>query len=439
MHRRTLRLVLSVLLLMGCGDGAAMDAGLDASVDAGEIEIDGGGDDAGGRDAGMMDAGLDAGPGDAGTDAGASGGDAGPRDAGGFACDPSSLTFDSFIERYSVALCSLSRRCETYPPAWLFLFLSAFCHPAVIASGFAPLRAEVDAGRVLLDPARACSCLDGLSVPTCDTVWRGLLGCAGWVRHSTRPTTCSGPVDCDPGQVCMRPGDVCPGTCDTLPGLGDACGGAIFCAIGLSCVAARCEPMREIGESCDSTWRCQPYLYCDGSGVCTGPAAAGASCGDGAWCVDGLVCTGGVCAAGGLAGARCDLRDRCALRHRCEGSSSRCVRALLPGDACVDTAECPPGFACDGTCTPRPVVGDACPMGDCLGTCVSGTCAPSVDGASCERLAFFIDQCAGACDPATSLCVAPLPAGADCLTGIRCASGLECSGTSHTCVAACVP
>jgi len=178
---------------------------------------------------------------------------------------------------------------------------------------------------------------------------------------------CQGPFQCDASGQCRQD----PGT----PCEGDA-----------ACATDRCDP---VSERCCS-------VGCDGDCALCGP---GGAC---------LMVMGGEI-AGRCDGVRwCDHTGVCVARD---------------GEACVDAADCAPGFFCDrpddlgpGACAPVASEGDAC---DADEGCASGVCA---DGVCCER----------ACDGACETCARPgregeclrADAGAD--PGERCGDGLAC-------------
>lgn len=102
---------------------------------------------------------------------------------------------------------------------------------------------------------------------------------------------------CEPGTRCEPPSDepTGPTTCVRQPGLGEPCSG--FCDVGLYCTVpmgggqAACAPLPGAGEPCAGS-QCAEGLYCDQTvSVCSPPRKEGESCTSSFACEPGFGCT----------------------------------------------------------------------------------------------------------------------------------------------------
>lgn len=168
-------------------------------------------------------------------------------------------------------------------------------------------------------------------------------------------------------------------------GRGEACGGPVGCEAGLECldgvcVVRLCDGLPcglPHGSACADRDACQPSLDCI-EGVCARVAGPGERCVAPDVCRAATECVDGVCVLWPALGEPC--RERCARglcqRGRCTtlAEGERCeVDAFL--DACAD------GLICDGTCIPRPQLGETCglPPATCglsAGCNAESVCAP---------------------------------------------------------------
>lgn len=150
---------------------------------------------------------------------------------------------------------------------------------------------------------------------------------AGCDCGAPTPSTCSGDSDCDSGEVCRD------GTCGPRRDGGGIDGGE------------RTDAGTDAGGTCVSMT------------VCGTPPAC---------CAVGEECVAGACLPGCASGVRCGagLTDCCAAGQVCVGT---CVD---PGDACVDSFDCPTGSFCEPTL---------------------GRCLPQFDPVTCETMPVFGD------------------------------------------------
>ncbi|MBN8617000.1 MAG: hypothetical protein J0L92_40845, partial [Deltaproteobacteria bacterium] len=169
-------------------------------------------------------------------------------------------------------------------------------------------------------------------------------------------------VECAVGLRCARETATC--VRREVASLGEACLGPVECAPGLRCASGVCVDRlcdgapcgRSYGSLCTEPDACEPSLDCN-DGVCARTATPGERCAPPDVCSAGAECVDGVCVRFPGLGESC--RDRCA-RGLCSGG--RCV-TLAEGEACEASAfldACADGLICDGTCIPRPQLGEAC-------------------------------------------------------------------------------
>ncbi len=130
------------------------------------------------------------------------------------------------------------------------------------------------------------------------------------------------------------------------------------------------------------------------------PVAAGTSCNDGNACTQVDTCQAGVCT--GSNPVTCTAADQCHVAGVCNAATGACSSPVRPnGTACND------GSACTQT--------DTCQAGLCIGA----------NPVTCTAA----DQChmAGACNPATGVCSAPVaPNGTACNDGNACSQTDTC-------------
>jgi Dictyostelium (slime mold) repeat len=260
-----------------------------------------------------------------------------------------------------------------------------------------------------------------------------------------RPTDgCTGPADCDDGDVCNGREACVRCACESV-------GEPLDCDDGNDCTVDSCDPTRgcvharvrngvscDDGDPCNGAETCQAGLCtagsppsCDDGNPCTNDLCAlglgclhrtardGASCSDGDVCNGDETCQGGTCTAGPA--PDCDDHDRCTA-DGCDPASG-CHHAALAcddGDACTTDA-------CDAT-------------SGCVHTPVA-TCAPSVTTttlpgapAACDPAAPLAcddgDPCTDdACDAGAAACTHGAVTGFDAVTCVcRRGMGGACDG-----------
>jgi hypothetical protein len=162
---------------------------------------------------------------------------------------------------------------------------------------------------------------------------------------STANTRCVSGTTCFDGRCSRRP---------SPRGVNETCTNLRDCGAGLTCVAARCAPLRAEGQACEHGLACAAGLYCNAARTCARYASEGEACaGQDVRCGSGLLCREGAC-----------RRDR----H------------VQPGETCDQVSDCDVGACHEGRC-PR-VIGDGQPCDakdrstvcDALATCLDGVC-----------------------------------------------------------------
>ena len=231
---------------------------------------------------------------------------------------------------------------------------------------------------------------------------------------------------CDTAESCDGASNDCPadakstaecraaaGACDTA----ESCDGASNDCPADASVA--------VGTSCSDGEPCNGQEACDGAGSCVA-----ADNGEGAACDDGSACTGpDTCASGACSGGSvdCDDGNQCTDDY-CDEPGG-CVHDTVScddGNVCTDDS-CDPSNGCANTENVRKCDdGDLCTAND---ACFERSCA----GAALECLGDGCQE-AGACDPATGLCVmgAVQPDGTACNDTNACTIGDTC--TAGVCV-----
>ncbi len=254
--------------------------------------------------------------------------------------------------------------------------------------------------------------------------------------------------------------------------------GSSSCSEGLVCVAGLCGAPISAGAACKAYEDCVTTAPCDPvMKVCTaytGGLDAGESCTSyNRSCATGLKCRGfafnpdgGVGTAGAcgvpvagdachyLGSSECPSRTHCAVDggtgtcsasvtgSACQASAEcksgdlcvnkLCATAKAMGSTCTSSSECALTLSCikspttgARTCAPLKGFGEACAAGEvsCLFpfACIGGTCKHV--GAASEACLGNNVCVAGACDSATSTCVALVADGATCKLQFECASG----------------
>jgi hypothetical protein len=220
--------------------------------------------------------------------------------------------------------------------------------------------------------ARSCEAFNERGGDACSAVFEGAtavgqpctLGdeCAGDARcefDSGCPGRCA-PLggegeDCGENDDCAS-GLVCNGTCEQPAGAGDLCqAGNADCSLGYLCVGA--------DEANGLAGNCRTY-----DEVFAGGQGEGCDIAGGEWCSADLVCQVDTITADGIEAS-------CAANV---GSAEPC-RLAVP-DQCPDDEFCDvPAMMIEGTCKPRPTIGQACAGlgGDVCAAgarCNAGTC-----------------------------------------------------------------
>jgi len=296
---------------------------------------------------------------------------------------------------------------------------SAFDVDKAIADG----RVAIDGGRLGACTAaiRATDCSQFFGKdPACDNVVVGKIAVGA---------ACTDNAECVPGSTCARAmnNSGCPGTCTALPtagqpclagrcalgfycgsganpvcaaqlGNGSPCANEAQCARGLTCrepsvgAAKICRAYGSAGQPCGGFLGhdCAAGLDCDGSktpAVCVARVGAGQPCRSSGSCVDGLLCIGGTCGQPLGVGASCSPQGgtTCAFGLVCDRTSSTCIVApVREGTSCTSSSECengadPKPLYCDGTCKPKPLLGESCtpPPQGASDPCAAGDCSPT--------------------------------------------------------------
>lgn len=420
-------------------DGAPDAAGLDAAADG--SGMDGATPWDGGPDGTAMDAAHDGGTADG------SGGDA-SGDAGSgddcralLASDSEPIPFDRFVPCFAERLCEMGTRCRSDTSA--SHAYTTLCDPRSwpVDPFIEAWRAENPRIQYVEENARSClQALYGAS--DCTELERGRQARCHPLFVGTIPEggDCLATPECVAGAYCQE--GTCPGTCVPYGGLGDPCGDGVGrCSSDLTCADGQCA-LRE--DECRRITDCPSGYYCDTAGVntCTPQLAEGEPCDEGGpslQCQGDLVCHGDpssevpVCGPGGEPGEDCtDLS--CGPGAFC--FLGQCVAASLPGQSCTTFLACPLlYFDCiDGTCQPRPELGQAC-SGQCLvGVCTGGTCQAGTEpGDSCGGVFDDASCLEGYCDQGT--CELYALEGESC-TSTPCGADLDC-GDDSVCVPEC--
>ncbi|HEX4422602.1 MAG TPA: hypothetical protein VH165_32025 [Kofleriaceae bacterium] len=243
-------------------------------------------------------------------------------------------------------------------------------------------RAAFDGKVATFDGVAAQACTDALGARDCDltsqsnrVIPEACLGIAIGTVHDG--AACAQDVECI-SQVCDVPAcsmACCKGTCigDAAPAFakaGEACDSGL-CDATSYCdeVATTCMPLKQSGDSCESSDECNYGFDCLPAGTCGTLPGPGESC-------------TGAC------------RD---FGTTCSTASKTCVKVGLVGDACASSADCSQLYTCDATkhCGAGLALGAACSRSQlCAGAgafCdvpdiqAMGTCVlPKADGTTCS-------------------------------------------------------
>lgn len=280
------------------------------------------------------------------------------------------------------AACDTQVECGVYPD-------TSTCLES-IDLGVGQLVAEVEAGIITYNSAKAGECVDSFggfdcdifssdqaeNREACEAIFVGTIALGGDCFTSE---SCEGEAICDGDSV---------GAC--IPGI---------------CVANAQEVEANEGESCSNV-RCKFGLFCDGSDICQPPAGPAEACSGFEKCISGYICelgpdrTPGTCLKLPTTGETCDpafggesLDGRLSCFRStdfCDRSDTTCKAKLSvgvacagPENVCVNYAEC-----VEATCTTKPSLGESCIVDsrlDCMGelNCENGICVSEAQEASC--------------------------------------------------------
>jgi cysteine-rich repeat protein len=250
-------------------------------------------------------------------------------------------------------------------------------------------------------------CDDGSACTATDLCLEGV--CTG-----IDPVVCPAPAPCQDIGVC----DPATGLCSepTVSADGSPCEEGDLCTANDSCEGGICVSGQAVvcvaSDQCHDAGICNPA-----TGLCSDPAAAnGTPCDDGTLCTATDSCQNGICV--GADPVICTAPAPCLDAGVCDPATGLCSdpTASAEGSPCED--------------------GDLCTTGS---TCQSGTCL----GGS-PVLCTPIDDChdAGACDPESGLCSAPIKAdgsacddGNACTRTDTCQDGMCAGGNAIVCTA----
>ncbi len=330
--------------------------------------------------------------------------------------------------KYAAALCEAYSACLG-PLAEIYLPGEdcAVRTTDVIEDGFGSIQAAVDAKRVKYDGTKVEACIAELEARSCDALLERDSEACGAVLVGTIADgeDCSQNEECEGDAYCSF--DVsCPGTCSPLETTGGACRADSNCASGLVCseTTERCVTPAGPGDLCGGAEpECEPGYFCKGadndagtSGNCRGhdevfAAGAGDACDilQNDFCDSDLSCA----------------IDAVTLQGAIEAS---CTAQVGSGDACKIAIPdmCPPDEYCDvpksmplmleGTCTPRPQVGEPCgfatPFDETGSICEAYA---RCDGGNCRALATLGESC-----ETGDVCLSGHCEGGGCVSGDHC-------------------
>jgi hypothetical protein len=277
---------------------------------------------------------------------------------------------------------------------------------------YAARRQAVENGRLLIDEAKAASCLT--SPVSCQELYAGNWPCANALRGAVAlGAACAAHWECAGDAYCGSQTASCPGSCQPRKAPGEACNDDVECQAGdgialcdygvsvPSCVVEEIGPAGQLGDACGSQPDgtrvfCADGLWCDGSHICRAEIPSGDACSDiddacsvGSVCLTDLgVCTpvtvtrqaGGPCDTDSFWGAV--VCDPVAGLH-CVNQQCEPIGDGSDGSPCITNdygdLTCAPGLHCDDSATPAVCHPLEQPGDACNGT---GQCATSCDSAT---------------------------------------------------------
>ncbi len=329
--------------------------------------------------------------------------------------------FQAFFGELAQVECALQTRCAEPLGAPLPAYAQALCpanEATALASQYAGVLSEVDAGLTVFSPASAQQCFAALLDAGCGSSTASLPAC-GQMFQGTVPDggACYSDVDCASGWcTASSASGTCPGSC--LP----------YEQQGQECNTAPCDP----SLTCDTAIGCQPAAFVGAGATCGSSDGGIYQCTAGFWCNQ----TGptGTCVAEIPEGSACG------------GDATPCAGNLIclgapPGSQGV----CTPPSDVAGSCIPAGVDSQGDPYGQ-IGCLAYLACVPQGDGGTCQippgsGVCGSGGLTTGACAypdvcSAEGTCQPPLPNGALCDLDrpFSCASGY-CSTRSETCAA----
>jgi hypothetical protein len=324
--------------------------------------------------------------------------------------------------RYAAASCTAYERCAGADLVKLFLNgvdCTTLTERRILNGTFPMIQSKIDGGTVHYDGAKASACINAIAARTCATF------------NDRDPPECLAAIDgtvdlggdctlddeCKGIAFCQSTTNTCPGTCTSLLVAGMACSKNDHCAAGLVCSEETklCVAPTGVDQPCEyGKPPCAAGLVCLGKddnaktpGTCKASAQAFAA-DDGAACdaAKGQMCkTGLSCAAISL------TLVPWTITYQCVKAGSYAVGAACKPawpEACTAGNYCKVSNALtfDGTCAPRPQVGEACddkkgPPCRTGAVCVANKCQDfAANGVSCTGDAMcYSENCAsGACE-----------------------------------------
>jgi hypothetical protein len=296
-----------------------------------------------------------------------------------------------------------------------------------IEDGFGSIQAAVDAKRIKYDGTKVEDCIAEVEAKSC----AGLLERQSEACNVVLVGTAAEGEDCSQNEECI--GDAycnfelsCPGTCTALETTGGACQDDDNCASGLICSNATelCVTPAGPGEPCEGAEpECAPGYFCKGADDDTGTSG---NCRG----YDEVFAAGSGDACDILANDFCDTDLSCAIDGvTADGViEASCTVQVGSGDACKIAVPdmCPPDEYCDvpqamplmleGTCTPRPEVGEPCgfatPFDETGSICEAYA---RCDGGNCRALATLGETC-----ETSDVCLSGHCEGKGCVSGDHC-------------------
>ena len=260
------------------------------------------------------------------------------------------------------------------------------------------LRAAIDAGKIKFNSAILGRCYHQIGSISCDRTDESARQFGG--------IACYGAIlgTVDTGGQCAVDTECLSKMCD-VPACPDAC------CQGTCIGVAVAPPPYQIGVACQTTSDCESGAYCDSTtDVCTALKPAGATCTSTNECPYGMGCAGltgtRTCKTLPVVGEACpDGQCRDAGTY-CTAAKA-CAKVGLPGDACATNGDCSSFYVCDGTqhCAQGAHEGESCAV-----------------NARCADYGNF-------CDNATKICKGLQPDGATCTSSSQCES-VFCTGTT---------